>query len=122
MTLRAIGSKVIVRPDAPPEQSEGGILIPQTVNRDNPNYFPMTGTVLSSALPEFKEGDRIVFGRYAGKQVTWERDTLLVLTHTEDSPEILGFADGYVHQGYQAPKWGKASPRVDPIVHAREFR
>jgi co-chaperonin GroES (HSP10) len=44
--IQLFGDRLLVRPDAKYETSEGGLHIPQTVLADNPNYYTMTGTLL----------------------------------------------------------------------------
>jgi co-chaperonin GroES (HSP10) len=44
--IKPFGDRILVRPDPKHGTSEGGIVIPETVNADNPNMFTMTGTVL----------------------------------------------------------------------------
>lgn len=118
--LKPFGDRIVVRPDAKIDTSEGGLYIPQVVLADNPNYYTMTGVVVrlgdgyredvyqcqnqqcgyesrrtvgeycpvckatqklayaDSGVHAFdvKVGDRVLFGRFAGKQVeveeTWD--------------------------------------------------
>lgn len=83
MNLRPIKDQVIVLPD-PPLAQIGLIHVPETVNADNPNYFPMTSTVVAvgpgriedgeRVAPDVAVGDRVVHNRYAGNQVTCDDD------------------------------------------------
>lgn len=111
--IRPIRDHVLVRPDAVPTLTAGGLHIPQTVNADNPNYYTMTGTVIACGKGvhdgetfkpvQVKAGDRVVFSRYAGKQIEVDgRHRVLMLKE----PEIIGFADTeQIQPGYQAPKF-----------------
>lgn len=114
--------RVLVKPDPVPTVTPGGIHIPETVNADNPNYYTMTGTILKVgpgardsedgrrlAIP-VEIGQRIVFGRYEGKQVVVDGVTLLLMR----AEKIMGLADEErVQHGYEAPKHGpiKGTPR-----------
>lgn len=111
--IRPIKDQVLVRPDPVKDITEGGIFIPETVRADNPNYYTMTGTVLVTGQGRIedgervpvsvKAGDRVVFGRYAGKQIDVQRGRVLMLRESE----VIGLADAvYVEPGYKAPKDG----------------
>lgn len=58
MPLRAYGRNLIVKPDAPPKQSDGGILLPEAWART-----PGTGRVISvgARVSDIKAGDRVSF-------------------------------------------------------------
>lgn len=92
MNLRPIKDQIIVLPDAPVERI-GLIHVPQTVNADNPNYYPMTSTVVAVGpgriedgeriTPDVAVGDRVVHPRYAGNQVTCDDDRVRYLVMRE---------------------------------------
>lgn len=44
--LRLIGDRILVRPDPKEAVSEGGLVIPETVLADNPNYYYVSGVVV----------------------------------------------------------------------------
>ena len=97
MNLRPIKDQVVVLPD-PPVQRIGLIHVPETVNAENPNYFPMTGTVVAvgpgriedgqRVPPDVHVGDRVVHPRYAGNQITCMDDSVLYLVMRE--ADIIG--------------------------------
>lgn len=107
MNLKPIKNQLVVRPDPPPTQL-GGIYMPDTVLADNPNYFPMTGVVVALGRTSYDDageveqpfavaiGDRVLFNRYAGKQITCDDDRVTYLVMRES--EILGLVDGEAHQ------------------------
>jgi chaperonin GroES len=114
VTLKPFGDRLLVKPDEQPEKI-GSIYVPETVNADNPNYFTMTGIVIDKGqgawseehgrkLPiEVEIGERVLFNRYAGKQVQHNGVLHLLLR----VPEVLGIVAGehFVQPGYQAPTW-----------------
>jgi co-chaperonin GroES (HSP10) len=156
--LDMFGDRILIDPDPKHEESEGGLVIPQTVLAGNPNYFNMTGVVLklgdgirrheyecincqvstpmndgpcpgchqplgnSNARVaetdlerhpfDVQVGERVMFGRFAGKQVellTPSGDTKRFLIMRES--EVLGIVEGEhrITPGYKAPKWGRVS-------------
>ena len=81
--VRPFGDRILVRPDAKHTLTESGLHIPEVVQADNPNYYNMHGIVVrlgdgvrdeDGVLGPYsvKVGDRVVFNRYAGKQIEIE--------------------------------------------------
>lgn len=118
MTLKPFGDRLLVLPD--PQVTQIGLIhVPETVNAENPNYFTMTGIVIDKGDGAYHEesdrkrpieaeiGERVLFNRYAGKQVEHEGVTHLLLREGD----IKGIVTG-VHQirpGYQDAQWGGAT-------------
>lgn len=88
--LRAIGDRVVVRPDDAESVSPGGIVLP-----DNAKRKSTRGTVVSagagraamaSTMSDFvhcklevAQGDRIIYQQYAGSEIEIDGETLVVL-------------------------------------------
>lgn len=76
--LNPFGDRIAVLPDLEDEVSAGGIILPNTVEAEK----KMAGTVIAIGagqmtktgdwVPEqcFKKGDRVMFGKYVGDDVT----------------------------------------------------
>lgn len=60
-TFRPVGDKVLVKPDAAEEVTEGGIVLPDQVRQ-----APGRGKVLAvgSGVSEAKEGDIVLYNKY----------------------------------------------------------
>ena len=93
MRVEPIGDKVVIKRLEPDQKTAGGIVLP-----DATQDKPQQGRVLSigdgrqlpdgSRVPhQVREGDRVVFSRYAGTEVVVEADNEEVLIMGED--EIL---------------------------------
>ena len=117
MTLKPFGDRLLVKPD--PQKTQIGLIhIPEMVNADNPNYFTMTGVVVDKGAGAYDEelgeiapieaeiGERVLFGRFAGKQVQHEGSIHLLMR----APEVLMLVEGdhAVRPGYQAAEWRRA--------------
>lgn len=83
---------VAVKPADPKKVTEGGILIPESAEE-----VPMRGIVLAvgpgriepgigTVLPSVKVGNDVLFGRYAGVEVTIDKDTIRIMREED----ILG--------------------------------
>jgi chaperonin GroES len=89
MKITPLGDRVIVRALEEAESKVGGIIIPDTAKEK-----PQQGEVVAvgpgkrqksgDRVPlEVKEGDRILYGKYSGNEVTIDGEKLLIL-HEEE--------------------------------------
>jgi chaperonin GroES len=92
MSLRPLHDRVLVRRLEEEEQQQGGIIIPDTAKEK-----PQQATVLAvgsgrvtddgKVQPlDVKEGDKVIFGKYAGTEVKVDGEELLIIR--ED--DVLG--------------------------------
>ncbi len=95
MKIKPLQDRVLVKRLEEKEQVKGGIIIP-----DSAKEKPMEGKVVAvgngkvkedgSKQPlELKAGDRVLFGKYAGTEVTIDNEELLIMR--ED--DILGIIE-----------------------------
>lgn len=92
MSLKPLHDRILVRRNEEEEQKQGGIIIPDTAKEK-----PQEATVLAvgsgrvsddgKVQPlDVKEGDTVVFGKYAGTEVKVDGEELLIIR--ED--DVLG--------------------------------
>ena len=95
--IRPLGDRVIVKRQEQEEKSPGGIVLPDTASKEK----PMIGVVLAVGpgrrldngdrqMVEVKDGDRVLFGKYAGTETKVSDEELVVLR--ED--DIMGIIEG----------------------------
>lgn len=95
MKLVPINDNVVVQPAEAEEQTAGGIVLPDTARER-----PREGRVLSvgdgATLPDGRrieppvsEGDRILFSRYAGNEVTVDGEELLVMKESDIMAKLV---------------------------------
>ncbi|SEO62632.1 co-chaperone GroES [Paenibacillus sp. OV219] len=92
--IRPLGERVLIEPIAKEETTASGILLPETAKEK-----PQEGKVIavgSGAVKdgvrialEVKEGDRVLFSKYAGTEVKFEGKELLIMKES-DIHAILG--------------------------------
>ncbi len=94
MNVVPVGDNLVVKRVEAEESTAGGIVLPDAAREK-----PQQGRVLSvgdgpllksgeRAAPEVQEGDRVVFGSYAGQEVDIDGESLLIL-RTRDVLAIL---------------------------------
>jgi len=92
--IRPLGERVLIEPIAKEETTASGIVLP-----DSAKEKPQEGKVIavgSGAVKdgvrialEVKEGDRVLFSKYAGTEVKYEGKELLIMKES-DIHAILG--------------------------------
>lgn len=84
MNVKPLADRVIIRPTAAEEVTVSGIIIP-----DSAKEKPLKGTVVAAGpgtkdeAMELKEGDVVLYGKYAGTEVELEGDKLLIMRQNE---------------------------------------
>jgi chaperonin GroES len=96
MKFRPLHDRVLVRRSAEEERTAGGIIIPDTAKEK-----PMEGEIVSVGpgarnekgeliAPEVKAGDRVLFGKYSGTDVTINGEDLVIIKEND----VMGIIEG----------------------------
>jgi len=95
MNIKPLGDRVMVRVLEPESKSKGGILLPDTA-QEKPQEAEVIavgkGKMLESGqvqTPEVKAGDKILFGKYSGTQVTTKEGDEYLILREEDILAII---------------------------------
>ncbi len=89
MTLKPLGNRVVIEPIEQEDITSGGIVLPETAKEK-----PQKGTILSIGPGErdedgkyipmdVKEGDTVLFAKYAGTEIKVDGDKLLILKESD---------------------------------------
>ena len=95
MKIRPLHDRVMVRRVGEDERSAGGIIIPDTAKEK-----PMQGKVVAVGTGgrddngkvvklDVKKGDKILFGKWSGTEVTVDGEELLIMKE----PDIMGIIE-----------------------------
>jgi len=84
--LKPKNDRVLISPDKTPDKTEAGIIIPESA-KDRPNQ----ATVLSVGpkVENIKEGERILFGKYAGTTFHLDDESFLLIREQDVIAEVL---------------------------------
>ena len=90
MNFKPLGSRVLVARSEEPTKTASGIIIP-----DNAKEKPLEGKVVAVSKTveergEIAVGDTVVFGKYAGTEITIDGKEYIVLNNSEKNDDILG--------------------------------
>ena len=83
MNIKPLADRVLVRP-MPAEQKVGGIIIPDTAKEK-----PLKGTVVAAGDGTkdeemvLKEGDIVLYGKYAGTEVELDGEKYLIMRQSD---------------------------------------
>jgi chaperonin GroES len=89
MNVRPLADRVVVKPLEAAEQQKGGIIIPDTA-KEKPQQGEIievgTGRVTDDGKRvdlEVKKGDKVLYGKYSGTEVTLNGDELLIMRESD---------------------------------------
>ena len=95
MKIRPLQDRVIVKRIAEEEKTKGGIIIPDSA-KEKPQEGKVVavgkGKVLDNGnvqAPEVKAGDRILYGKYSGSEITTKDGEELLIMREEDILAII---------------------------------
>jgi chaperonin GroES len=89
MQLKPLADRVVVRPSKAEEKTKGGIIVPDTAKEK-----PVWGEVIAAGpgrtsddgkqiQMEVKTGDRVLYGKYSGTEVTVDGEELLIMRESD---------------------------------------
>ena len=84
MKLKPLADRVIIQPAAAEEVTVAGIIIPESAKEK-----PLKGTVLAVGTGTkdeemvLKEGDSVLYGKYAGTEIEFDGEKVLIMRQNE---------------------------------------
>lgn len=84
MKVKPLADRVLIEPKAAEEKTAGGLFIP-----DNAKEKPLQGTVVAvgpgtkEVTMEVKKGDSVLYGKYAGTEITVEGKDYLIMKQSD---------------------------------------
>ncbi len=84
MNIKPLADRVLVQPAPAEEKTTGGIIIPDTAKEK-----PQMGTVVAvgegtkDAPVTLKVGDQVLYGKYAGTEITHEGTDYLIMRESD---------------------------------------
>ncbi len=89
MKLKPLADRVVIKPAVAEEKTKGGIILPDTAKEK-----PVIGEVVAvgpgkvaddgkKISPEVKVGDKVLYGKYSGTDVTVEGEEYLIMRESD---------------------------------------
>ena len=95
MKIQPLGDRVVVKPLEAEAKTKGGIVIPDTA-KEKPQEGEVVavgkGKVLDNGnlqAPEVKVGDRVLYGKYSGNEITTKDGDELLIMREDDILAII---------------------------------
>lgn len=87
--IKPLADRIIVKPDPAEEKTKSGIILPDTAKEK-----PIEGTVVAVGPgkitedgkviePNIKEGDKVLYGKYSGTEVTVDDEEYLIMREND---------------------------------------
>ena len=82
--IKPLSDRVLILPNPAEEVTAGGLIIPDTAKEK-----PLAGKVIAAGpgtaevKMEVKEGDQVLYGKYAGTEISLEGTSYLILKQSE---------------------------------------
>lgn len=84
MKIKPLADRVLVKPDPAEEKTAAGLFIPETAKEK-----PLKGTVVaagpgtSEVKMEVEAGDKVLYGKYAGTEITHDGEAYLMMKQND---------------------------------------
>ena len=89
LKIKPLGDRIVVKPMEAEEKTKGGIILPDTVKEK-----PVEGTIVAAGPGrksddgkivemEIKVGEKILYGKYSGTEVTIEGEEYLIMRESD---------------------------------------
>lgn len=95
MDIKPLGDRVVVKPLEAEAKTKGGIVLPDTA-KEKPQEGKVVavgkGKVLDNGsvqAPEVKVGDKVLYGKYSGNEITTKEGEELLIMREEDILAII---------------------------------
>jgi len=95
MEIKPLGDRIVVKPLEVENKTKGGIVLPDTA-KEKPQEAKVVavgkGKVLDNGTvqaPEVKVGDKVLYGKYSGNEITTKEGEELLILREEDILAII---------------------------------
>jgi len=89
MKMKPLADRVVIKPSPADEKTKGGIILPDTAKEK-----PVIGEVVAvgpgkvtddgkKIIPELKVGDKVLYGKYSGTEVTIDGNEYLIMREAD---------------------------------------
>ena len=89
MKIKPLADRVVIKPSPAEEKTKGGIILPDTAKEK-----PVVGEVVAAGPgrraddgklipPEVKVGDKVLYGKYSGTEVTLDGQEYLIMRESD---------------------------------------
>ncbi|MDD5060621.1 MAG: co-chaperone GroES [Candidatus Omnitrophica bacterium] len=95
MEIKPLGDRIVVKPLEAENKTKGGIVLPDTA-KEKPQEAKVVAVGKGKTLengtvhaPEVKVGDKVLYGKYSGNEITTKEGEELLILREEDILAII---------------------------------
>ncbi len=82
--VKPLADRVLIKPSPAEEKTKGGIIIPDTAKeKPQRGEVQATGPGKEDEKMEVSEGDHVLYGKYAGTEITIEGEEYLIMRQSD---------------------------------------
>lgn len=84
MKIKPLADRVLIKPDKAEEKSAGGIIIPDSAKEKSlKGKVIAVGKGTKDEAMELKEGNEVLYGKYAGTEIEIEGEKLMIMRQSD---------------------------------------
>ena len=81
---KILAGKVLVKPNEAEEKTASGIIIPDSAKeKPRQGKVVLVGAAKKDEVMEVKEGDQVLYGKYAGQELSIDGEDYLLISQTD---------------------------------------
>jgi len=81
---KILAGKVLVKPNEAEEKTASGIIIPDSAKeKPRQGKVVLVGAAKKDEVMEVKEGDKVLYGKYAGQELSIDGEDYLLISQTD---------------------------------------
>ena len=81
---KVLAGKVLVKPNEAEEKTASGIIIPDSAKeKPRQGKVVLVGAAKKDEVMEVKEGDQVLYGKYAGQELSIDGEDYLLISQTD---------------------------------------
>lgn len=89
MNIKPIGERVLLKTIKAEEKTAGGIIISLNSSKENENRGEVIALGQGDKLKEIKIGDKLIYTKFGGTEITGDNDEKYVIVNAEDILAIV---------------------------------
>ena len=84
MNIKPLADRVLVKPAPAEEKTVSGIIIPDSAKeKPRQGKVVLVGAAKKDEVMEVKEGDKVLYGKYAGQELSIDGEDYLLISQTD---------------------------------------
>jgi chaperonin GroES len=79
MVIKPIGERVLIKPVEVEAKTKGGIVLPDTVSKEQPNIGEVVAVGSGEKVAGISAGNKVIYAKYAGTEIKKDGEKFIIL-------------------------------------------